>query len=160
MKVYLPYLNDWSASLSNLNGLLGFIAPCFGSDPPVVLRSQAAPPALPPQPTGGINENIQNQKNELKELKNATNAVIFEEKNARNNLKRAQADLKAVKEQQRTLQRKYANTSEEIKKIKGQLNTLAKRKEELQNKEKKLMQRGIFLYLYFLTNEFHRSNGR
>jgi len=52
-KVYLPYLNEWSASRSNLNGLLGVIATCFGSDPPVVARSQAAPPARPPQPTGG-----------------------------------------------------------------------------------------------------------
>ncbi|CAG5078672.1 Oidioi.mRNA.OKI2018_I69.PAR.g9052.t1.cds [Oikopleura dioica] len=50
-KVYLPYLNEWSASRSNLNGLIGVLATCFGSDPPVVARSSTAPPARPPQPT-------------------------------------------------------------------------------------------------------------
>ena len=94
-----------------------------------------------------VHEDIENQRNELKKLKNVTNSVIAEEKNARSNLTRLENELVSVKEEQRTLQHKETNISREIEKSKDQLNTFAKRKEELKNKGNKILQRGIFYIL-------------
>jgi len=94
-----------------------------------------------------VHEDIENQKTELKKLKDVANSVIAEEKNARSNLTRLENELVSVKEEQRTLQHKETNISREIEKSKDQLNTFAKRKEELKNKGNKILQRGIFYIL-------------
>lgn len=50
-KVYLPYLSDWKKGRSDLKGLAEIMCTVFGSEPPVVAKSHAAParPAQPPQ---------------------------------------------------------------------------------------------------------------
>jgi len=50
-KVYLPYLSDWKKGRSDLKGLAEIMCTVFGSEPPVVAKSNSAParPAQPPQ---------------------------------------------------------------------------------------------------------------